>query len=98
MVVTITGRLDTLTAPAFDSQMKQALAEPRPRILIDASGVSYISSAGLRSIQQLMKHAEAHGGRVGLFAVPPPIMQVLGISGFPALLDIFPDRAAALGA
>ena len=98
LIVAISGRLDTATAPAFDAQMAPLLAAPRPHILLDLSAVAYISSAGLRSILQLVKHASAHGGRVGLFQASPQIHEVIEISGFPALLDIYPDRAGALSA
>jgi len=97
LVVTIAGRLDTGTAPLFDAQLAPLLAQPHPHILLDLGGVTYISSAGLRSILQLVKHAAAHSGRVGLFGAPPHIMEVVEISGFPSLLDVFPDRTAAIG-
>ena len=96
LVVGVSGRLDTATAPVFDAQMAPLLAQPRPKILLDLAGVAYISSAGLRSILQLIKHAAAHGGRVGIFAAPPHIHEVIEISGFPALLDLYPDRASAV--
>ena len=95
-VITLSGRLDTATAPALDAQLAPFLAEKRPKILIDLSGVTYISSAGLRSILQLVKHTAANGGRLGLFAASPHIMEVIEISGFPSLLDIYPDRESAL--
>ncbi len=96
LLVSLKGRLDTATAPAFDAQMFPLLAEPKPNILVDLGKVAYISSAGLRSILHLVKHAEAHGGRVGLCAAPPHIMEVMEISGFPSLLDVYPDRETAL--
>jgi len=98
LIVAISGRLDTATAPAFDAQLAPLLAQPHPHILLDLSAVTYISSAGLRSILQLVKHASAHGGRLGLFSAPPHIMEVVEISGFPALLDVYDDRDAALAA
>jgi anti-anti-sigma factor len=96
LVITAVGRLDTASAPQFDQKLAPMLAGPCPRILLDVSQVSYISSAGLRSILQLVKHADENGGRVGLFSVPPQIMDVLEISGFPSRLDTYPDRASAL--
>ena len=96
LVIAVAGRLDTVSAPRFDEKLVPVLAEPRPDILLDVSQISYISSAGLRSILQLVKHADENGGRVGLFSVPPQIMDVLEISGFPSRLDIYPDRASAL--
>ena len=96
LVIAVTGRLDTVTAPQFDEKLPPVLAQPHPHILLDMSHVSYISSAGLRSILQLVKHAEENGARIGLFSVQAQIMDVLEISDFPSRLDIYPDRPSAL--
>ena len=96
LVIGVNGRLDTVSAPQFDQRVAPLLAESRPGILVDMSEVSYISSAGLRSILHLVKHAAENGGRVGLFSVPAPVMEVLEISGFPSRLDVYPNRASAL--
>jgi len=98
LVVAISGRLDTASAPVFDAQVAPLLAQPRPRILLDLTAVTYVSSAGLRSILQLVKHTAAHKGRVGMFGAPSHIMEVVEISGFPSLLDVYPDRTAAISA
>jgi anti-anti-sigma factor len=94
--VTISGRLDTNTAPLLDAQLLPMLTREHPRVLLDLAEVTYISSAGLRSILRLIKHTAAHGSRLGVCAVPPHIMEVIEISGFPTLLDIYPDRESAL--
>jgi anti-anti-sigma factor len=65
-------------------------------ILIDFTAVTFISSAGLRSIVRLIKHTAAHGGRLGLFSVPDHVLEVIEICGFSSLVDIYPDRATAL--
>jgi|SRR5580698_1724305 stage II sporulation protein AA (anti-sigma F factor antagonist) len=96
LVIALVGRLDTASAPEFDAELASILAEPKSNILLDLAGVTYISSAGLRSILQLVKHTAANNGRVGICAAPPHIMEVVEMSGFPSLLDIYPDRAAAL--
>jgi anti-anti-sigma factor len=97
-VVRINGRLDATTAAPFDSGMSTLTASPEKRILVDLGQVSYVSSAGLRSILQLVKHTAASGGRLGLFSANEQVAEVIEISGFPSLLDIYPDEAAALGA
>jgi anti-anti-sigma factor len=96
LLIAVSGRLDTVSAPRFDERVAPVLAQPHKRILLDMSGVNYISSAGLRSILHLVKHTTDNGGRVGLFSVPAQIMDVLEISGFPERLDVYPDRASAL--
>ena len=45
-------------------------------------------------VEQILELVD--GGRVGLFAAPPNVMEVFEISGFRALLDLYPDRSAAL--
>jgi anti-anti-sigma factor len=95
-VIAITGRLDTTNAPLFDAQAAPLLAQARSRILLDFSGLTYISSAGLRSIIQIIKHTAVCGGRTGIFAVPAHILEIIEIAGFQNLLDIYPDRETAL--
>jgi anti-anti-sigma factor len=94
-VIAISGRLDATSAPTFDTSMKELLATPHTRVLVDLSGVTYISSAGLRSVLLLVKHAAASGGRVGLYSASPQVAEVIEISGFPSLLDVYPDRESA---
>ena len=96
LIIGLSGRIDTATAPALDAQAATQFAQPCANILVDLEQVTYISSAGLRSILQLVKHAGKHGGRVGLFSVTPPVLEVIEISGFPTLLDLYPDRNSAL--
>jgi anti-anti-sigma factor len=98
LLIVLAGRLDTGSAPALDARLAAELARPQRNILVDLSLVSYISSAGLRSILQLVKHTAPQKGRVGLFGAQPQIVEVIEISGFPSLLDVYPDRVAALGA
>jgi anti-anti-sigma factor len=95
-VLVVSGRLDATSAPAFDAEMASVLATPRKHILLDMSGVSYVSSAGLRSVLLLIKHTAANGGRLGVFGAPPAVMEVIEISGFPSLLDLYADRDTAL--
>jgi stage II sporulation protein AA (anti-sigma F factor antagonist) len=95
-VVVLSGRLDMAAAPLFDAEMAPLLAQPHPRILLDLGGVTYISSAGLRSVLALVKHTSKHGGRLALVDIAPQIREIIEISGFPSLMDIYPDRASAL--
>ena len=97
-VIAVSGRLDATTAPLFDAEMKALLSTPKPHILMDLSEVTYVSSAGLRSVLLLVKHTAAQGGRLGLFGASQGVMEVIEISGFPSLLDVYPDRETALAA
>lgn len=95
-VVSISGRLDTNSAPIFDAELVPSLLLVRAPILLDLTAVTFISSAGLRSILSLIKHTSAHRGRLGLFSVPNHVLEVIEISGLRPLINIYPDRATAL--
>jgi anti-anti-sigma factor len=95
-VVSISGRLDTITAPLFDAELAPSLLLVRAPILLDLTAVTFISSAGLRSILRLIEHTAAHGGRLGLVSVPGHVLEVIEISGLSSRIDIYPDRASAL--
>jgi anti-anti-sigma factor len=95
-VVSLTGRLDTASSPAFDSQTASLFEEKHQRVLLDLSGLTYISSMGLRSLLKIVKHTAQSNGRTGIFSVPAQILEVIEISGFQSLLDIYPDRESAL--
>ncbi len=95
-VIAVCGRLDTVSSAAFDAQTASVFADKCARVLLDMSAATYLSSAGLRSILKIIKQVAGCGGRVGMFSVPPSILEIIEISGFQALLDIYPDQATAL--
>jgi anti-anti-sigma factor len=95
-VVSLSGRLDTASSPAFDSQTASLFEKKQTRILLDLAGLTYISSMGLRSLLKIVKHTAQCGGRTGIFSVQPQILELIEISGFQSLLDIYPDRESAL--
>lgn len=95
-VIAICGRLDTTNSGMFDAQTASVFKDRTARVLLDMSATTYVSSAGLRSILKIIKHTAGSGGRVGMFAMPAPILEIIEISGFQALLDIYPDQESAL--
>lgn len=97
LVITPTGRLDSVSSPSLDAELAPYLKQPHPRIVLDLAGVSYASSAGLRTILQLVKHTAAHGGRLALAGVSANVMEVIEISGFTGMMDIYEGRDAVLG-
>ncbi len=56
MKITLRGRLDSITAPEFLAVYEKNAAEEKPeKITVDASGLEYISSAGLRVLLIMIK-------------------------------------------
>jgi anti-anti-sigma factor len=89
-------RLDSGNAAAFEQDVLSAIAGGANNVLMDFSGLSYISSAGLRVVLVTAKKTKAVGGKLALCSLNDSIREVFVVSGFDAILDIQPDRAAGL--
>lgn len=87
LLVSLKGRLDTLTTPEVD----KALAEPLEscaNCALDLAAVDYISSSGLRLLLRLYKKMEAEGGRLVLRNAQPGVLDILEMTGFASFLTL----------
>jgi anti-anti-sigma factor len=96
------GRLDFGAAAGFEKQLNEALAgtggvAPRA-LIIDGTGLDYVSSAGLRAILLAARGAQRSGATFSLCALKPAVREVFDLSGFSRIIVVHPDRAAALAA
>ncbi len=98
VLVTAHGRLDGNTSPAFAARMEKLTATPQPRLVVDFSGIDFVSSAGLRVVLTLLKRVKAANGVLALCAVQAPVREVLDITGFTGMLDLHAGRAEAMAA
>ena len=86
LVLEITGRLDTITAPALDKTINENLGEIKSLIL-DCKNLEYISSAGLRVLLSTQKKLQQKG-TMKLKNVCEDVMGVFEITGFADILAI----------
>jgi anti-anti-sigma factor len=98
VLVTARGRLDGSTSPAFAARMEKLAATPQPRLVVDFSGIDFVSSAGLRVVLTLLKRVKAANGVLALCAVQAPVKEVLDVTGFTGMLDVHAGRAEAMAA
>lgn len=85
-VITITGRLDAVSAPEFE----QAIVLPiisgdMKNVVIDCSALEYISSSGLRLFLTLQKTATAKQGVLILKGMKDEIKEIFDMTGFSAI-------------
>jgi anti-anti-sigma factor len=92
----VEGRMDATTSEDFGRAVAGLLENPGA-VLVDLSGLEFISSAGLRSILTLAKTCRKEDRKLAFFALRPMVEDVFKISGFMSILKVFPDRAGALG-
>jgi anti-anti-sigma factor len=98
LVVTARGRLDGSTSQAFGARLEKLTATSQPRLVVDFSGIDFVSSAGLRVVLSLLKRVKAANGMLALCAVQVPVREILDITGFAGMLDLYEERAKAVAA
>jgi anti-anti-sigma factor len=95
-VVSVTGRIDAVTAPEFEAKLAALIAAGDTVLLLDMNGLEYISSAGLRSILSTAKKLKAKEGKVLFCGLQGPVKEVFKISGFGSLFKISETEEEAL--
>jgi anti-anti-sigma factor len=96
-IVAIAGSLDSTTAPEAQKSLDAVLADAK-KVLLDFSGLDYISSAGLRVLLGAAKKLRASGGTLGIFGLNQSVREVFEISGFSTILSVYQSEAEALAA
>ena len=94
-VLTIAGRLDAHSEVEAATTLENA-ATKNARILIDCTGLMFVSSSGLRAIIMAHRVAREHEGRIALFVPNPEIMETIRISGISKIIAIHSARSDAL--
>ena len=92
------GRINVLTADAFEVQVRRAVASSDRDVIMDASQVTYLSSAGLRVFLQLWQELRREDRTLHVCALRPYIRQIFEIVGFDQIITIQADTAAAVAA
>ena len=85
-VIEVSGRLDTITAPALDSSINEC-AEYAKNLILDLQNLEYISSAGLRVLLSAQKKMQKIGS-MKVINVCEAIMEVFEMTGFADILVI----------
>ena len=100
-LIRVAGRIDHTTAKAFEDALSPELAGCAGEdkiLLLDFSGVTFISSAGLRVLMIAAKQCRKQNGKIALAALQPMVQEVFQISRFDSLFEVFPTVRAALQA
>jgi anti-anti-sigma factor len=101
VVVAPIGRLDHDHCEGFRAGLQphvDGAASSGRGIVLDLSGLDYVSSAGLRCFMLAAKQTGGHGGKIVLAALRPVVAEIFQISRFDMLFEIFPTVREALAA
>ena len=81
------GRLDTVAAPEVQATLLQ-IAQEYEQVELNFADLTFICSAGLRTLLLLQKQANRTGGQFWLTNVKPTILEVFEMTGLGGILQI----------
>ena len=87
LTVKLDGRLDTNTAPQFETELKNSLNGVTD-LTLDFSALDYISSAGLRVLLSAQKQMNAQKGTMTVCGVNEIVKEIFEVTGFTDILTI----------
>ena len=86
LVLKVSGRLDTMTAPELESVIKNSL-EGIEKLVLDFENLEYISSAGLRVVLGARK-AMGDSGSFSVRNLCSDVREIFDITGFSDIITI----------
>lgn len=95
LVLHVAGRLDASTYMEFDTAVLPLLADlpSGATVVLDLSGLEYISSAGLRSVARVRKATRSLQGQTLLLDPQPQVRKVFDIVKAVPVSEVFTSTA-----
>lgn len=93
-VVTVVGELDLARAEGLGEQL-DALLAPGALVALDAAGLTFMDSTGLRILLRATARAADRGAGFRLVAPQAAVLRVLELSGTVGAIETRDDLAAA---
>jgi stage II sporulation protein AA (anti-sigma F factor antagonist) len=89
--IRLSGELDMSRTARLDEACAALFGEPVSTTRVDASGITFIDCAGLRSLLVIAKEMERRGGTLVVVQASAPVRRLLELSGFEILLEEAPS-------
>ncbi len=97
MVVEIEGKMNTGASPDAEKYLNELLDEGASNILLNLEYLDFIASTGLRVILSTGKKLAKLGGKLVICNPNLTVMDVLKMSGFSQMFNVFDSEEEGLG-
>lgn len=91
----VKGEVDASSSIQLDDSFKAALANHK-KIMVDLSGLEYISSAGLGVFVSHLEEIKSQEVQLVLYGLSDSVQQIFELLGLPSLLEIVKDKEEAI--
>ncbi len=87
-IVEVAGYLDAISAEEFLRFIDGMSAEESVHVVVDCTGLQYISSSGLRVFITLLKKAQKNGGKVEVQNLNSTVREIFDMTDFSSLFGL----------
>lgn len=94
--INLSGRMDIEGVSQIEIKFTGMCAAPRMAVVVDMSGVPYMSSIGIRALLMNSKAVSGRGGKFVLLSPAPNVKDVLVSSSIDTLITICSNLTEAL--
>ena len=96
LVIHLRGNFTNVTRDYFFEYVKDAINSNVRNVIVDCSGLSFISNGGLAAMLRARKLAQERGNRIYLTHVNSLVSDILDQTKFGNLLSVFPTTNGLL--
>ena len=97
VLFTVEGNVDIATSPELRGELRLAVEQKRPRIVVDLAGVNFVDSSGLATLIEALQGTKRYDGALVLCALSSNVMGVFQLANLDNIFTIKETRAEALG-
>jgi anti-anti-sigma factor len=90
-ILHLDGSLDAYSFPRLESALNGLRENKRNRVVLDCTGLDYISSAALGALIGFARRARESNGDLKLVRLTPKIYNIVELLGFHKILEIYQD-------
>lgn len=92
----VKGEIDASNSVMLDEAITSLVQKGATSILIDCTGLDYISSAGLGVFMSYLEDFAENNISMKIFGLAPKVLEVFRILGLDQLITISVDKASAI--
>ena len=98
LFVTASGEVELVNAPQLETVLNQAVEDGPDVLVLDITGVTFLSSAGLATLVRTHRDATAANTRFRVVANNPATRRPIQLMALDQEIEVFADRQDALAA
>ncbi len=87
--ISFAGTLDAPGAMGVEEQFQNRLNQEGGNVIVDLSGLEYMSSYGLRMLLMAAKSLHDRGGGLYLAGPAPHVMDVIKVAGYDTMFPVY---------